>query len=203
MLDAVNLAWEVAADIHGLGGGRPAGVRIDDERKISPACARQCFKLKPSSRCAAGETKPRGASPGKLFRHCLRRSEQPLRRLGALIAGTDIRYPLPNPNQHALTGAFTPDLTLNIERGTTSVAELTRTARPILLDLADRTDLRTTARDWLQRIDIHSAETEDRPADALLIRPDAHIARAATSDEPTETAVVALRKALSDWFGTP
>ena len=51
-----------------------------------------------------------------------------------------------------------------------------RTARPVLLDLADRPDLRETARHWQHRVDIHIAETDHRPADALLIRPDAHIA---------------------------
>ena len=51
--------------------------------------------------------------------------------------------------------------------------------------------------------DIHTAETDDRPADALLIRPDAHIAWAATIDEPTDTAAPALREALSGWFGSP
>jgi hypothetical protein len=73
----------------------------------------------------------------------------------------------------------------------------------VLLDLADRPDLRETARDWQHRIDIHTAETDHRPADALLIRPDAHIAWAATIDEPTDTAVLVLRDALSGWFGTP
>jgi hypothetical protein len=76
-------------------------------------------------------------------------------------------------------------------------------ARPVLLDLADRADLRETARDWEHRIDIHTAEADPRAADALLIRPDAHIAWAATVDEPTDTAALALREALADWFGTP
>ena len=74
---------------------------------------------------------------------------------------------------------------------------------PILLDLADRPDLRETARDWQHRIDIHTAETDLRPADALLIRPDAHIAWAATIDAPADTAALALREALSCWSGTP
>jgi hypothetical protein len=129
--------------------------------------------------------------------------EQPLRRIGALIAGSDIRYPLPGHDHHALIGTFAPDLTLQTDRGATSVAELMHTARPILLDLADRPDLRETARDWQHRIDIHTAETDHRPVDALLIRPDAHIAWAATIDEPTDSAVLTLRQALSDWFGTP
>jgi len=43
----------------------------------------------------------------------------------------------------------------------------------------------------------------ERPADALLIRPDAHIAWAAATGEPAGTAVPALRGALSRWFGLP
>ena len=73
----------------------------------------------------------------------------------------------------------------------------------MLLDLADRSDLREAARDWRHRVDIHTATTDDRPADALLIRPDAYIAWAATIDEPTDTAALALREALSYWFGEP
>jgi hypothetical protein len=102
-----------------------------------------------------------------------------------------------------LTGTFAPDLTLRTDQGTTSVAELMHTARPVLLDLAGRPDLREIARDWQHRVDIRTAETDQRPADALLIRPDAHIAWAATIDESTETAELGLREALSGWFGTP
>jgi Aromatic-ring hydroxylase, C-terminal len=42
-----------------------------------------------------------------------------------------------------------------------------------------------------------------RPADALLIRPDAHIAWAAIIDEHADTARLAPREALSCSFGTP
>jgi Xaa-Pro aminopeptidase len=61
------------------------------------------------------------------------------------------------------------------------------TSRPVFVDLADRSDLRRTAEDWQPRIDVNTAETDQRPADALLIRPDAHIAWATTVDEPTDT----------------
>jgi hypothetical protein len=129
--------------------------------------------------------------------------DQPLRHMGELIAATDIRYSPTNPNGRALTGTFVPDLILHTDQGATSVAALMRTARPILLDLADRSELRSTARDWQHRIDIHTTKTDDRPADALLIRPDAHIGWAATIDEPAATATVALREALLRWFGSP
>ena len=119
------------------------------------------------------------------------------------MAGADVRYRLPNPNDHALTGTFAPDLALRTGQGTTSVAELMHGARPTFIDLADRPDLGEIAQDWQHRVDIHTAGTDDRPADALLIRPDAHIAWAATVDEPADTAAPALRASLSGWFGTP
>jgi hypothetical protein len=130
--------------------------------------------------------------------------EQPLRHMGELIAGTDIRYRLPNPNSHRLTGAFAPDLSLHAEDGgTTSVAELMRAARPVFLDLAGRTDLLQAARIWENRVDIHTARPDDRPADALLIRPDAYVAWAATAGEHAGAVVPAMRGALFRWFGAP
>ncbi|MET8991131.1 hypothetical protein ABZW49_37255 [Nonomuraea wenchangensis] len=44
-------------------------------------------------------------------------------------------------------------------------------------------------------------ETDDRPADALLIRPDAHVAWVAPVDEPAGAATSARREALSTWLG--
>ena len=83
----------------------------------------------------------------------------------------------------------------------TGVDGVARAARPVLLDLADRDDLRETAGSWRHRIEIRTARTDDRPADALLIRPDAHVAWAANVDERRDVAVPALRDALSRWFG--
>ncbi|MGA4992817.1 hypothetical protein [Nonomuraea bangladeshensis] len=89
------------------------------------------------------------------------------------------------------------------DAGVTSVARLMHPARPVLLDLAGRADPREAAHDWKDRIDIHTARTDDRPADALLIRPDAHVVWAAPLDEPAGAATPALREALSSWFGSP
>jgi 2-polyprenyl-6-methoxyphenol hydroxylase-like FAD-dependent oxidoreductase len=198
MLDSVNLGWKLAAAIHGWA---PAGLldTYHDERHL--AGERTLLHTRAQVALRRGHDPAAEALRELFLELCV--DEQPLRRIGALIAGSDIRYPLPNPNQHALTGAFAPNLTLQTEQGTTSIAELMHTARPVLLDLADRSDLRETARDWQHRIDIRTARTGDRPADALLIRPDAHIAWAATADERTDTAALTLRQALSYWFGEP
>jgi hypothetical protein len=196
MLDAVNLAWKLAAAI---GGWAPAGLldTYDGERHY--AGARGLLQTQAQVALRRGHD-PAAEALRDLFGELLT-DEQPLRRIGALIAGTDIHYPLPGPRQHPLIGTFAPDLSLHTSQGTTSVAELMRTARPVLLDLANRPDLRETAREWQHRVDMHTAETDHRPADALLIRPDAYIAWAAATGEPVDTAAPALAEALSGWFG--
>ncbi|MFE7742613.1 FAD-dependent monooxygenase [Nocardia sp. NPDC057455] len=198
MLDTVNLAWKLAGGIHGWA---PDGLldTYHDERHL--AGARTMLHTRAQVALRRGHD-PAAEALRALFQELLT-DEPALQRMAALIAGADIRYQLPNPNDHALTGTFAPDLVLRTDDGTTSVAELMHTARPVLLDLADRGDLREAARDRRDRIDIRSAETDNRPADALLIRPDGHIAWAATIDEPADTAASGLRAALSSWFGAP
>jgi hypothetical protein len=198
MLDAVNLGWKLAAVISGRA---PAGLLDTYHRERHLAGGRAMLQTQAQVALRRGQD-PAAQALRELFLELLA-DEQPLRRLGALIAGSSIRYPMPGASQHALAGSFVPDLTLRTSQGTSSVAELLHTARPVLLDLADRGDLRAAARDWQDRIDIHAAETDDRPADALLIRPDAHIAWAAGTGEPAGTAAPALREALGCWFGTP
>jgi 2-polyprenyl-6-methoxyphenol hydroxylase-like FAD-dependent oxidoreductase len=198
MLDAVNLAWKLAAVI---GGWAPAGLLDTYHSERHFAGARALLQTQAQVALRRGQD-PAAEALRELFLELLA-DDQPLRRMGAWIAGTDVRYPMGGPSQHALTGTFAPNLTLHTDQGTTSVAELMHSARPILLDLADRLDLCETAQDWQHRVDIHTAETDHRPADALLIRPDAHIAWAATSGEPADAAAPTLRAALSRWFGTP
>ncbi|MGV9818821.1 FAD-dependent monooxygenase [Nocardia xishanensis] len=198
MLDAVNLAWKLAADIEGWA---PTALldTYHDERHFAGART----LLQTQAQMALRREQDAAAQALRDVFQELLTDEQPLRRLGALIAGTDIRYPMPNADHHVSIGAFAPDLTLRTDRGATSVARLVHAARPLLLVLADRPELHEIARDWRHRIDIQTAGTDDRPADALLIRPDAHIAWAATIDEPADTSAHTLRESLSCWFGAP
>ncbi|WP_460067318.1 FAD-dependent monooxygenase [Streptomyces sp. YKOK-I1] len=197
MLDAVNLAWKLAGDLHGWA---PADLLDTYESERRLAADRTMLHTRAQVALRRGHDTAAEALR-EVFQELLT-DEQPLRRMGAIVAGTDIRYPMPG-SPHPWAGTFAPDLTLNTDQGITSVAELMHGARPVLLDLADRPDLRETARGWQDRIDVHCAKTDQRPADALLIRPDGHITWAATIDEPADTATLALRSALSGWFGTP
>ncbi|MEV4753198.1 FAD-dependent monooxygenase, partial [Streptosporangium sp. NPDC049248] len=196
LLDAVNLAWKLAADLHGRA---PAGLLDTYHAERHLAGARTMLHTRAQVALRRGHDAAAEALR-EVFSELLA-DEQPLRRMGAMVAGADIRYPMPGTNP--LAGTFAPDLTLHTDQGITGVAELLHPARPILLDLADRPDLRKAARAWGQRVDVHTAKTGRRSADVLLIRPDAHIAWAAPIDEPADTAAPALREALSSWFGTP
>ena len=197
LMDTVNLAWKLAADIQGWA---PPGLMdtYHDERHL--AGERTLLHTQAQVALRRGHD-PAADALRELFSE-LMVDEQPLRRMAALIGGTDLRYPMPGSGQHAMAGTFAPDLTLHTDRGATSVAELMHAARPVLLDLADRRDLREGACGWRHRVDICPARADHRPADALLIRPDAYVAWAAAIDEPTDTAAPALREALSCWFGT-
>lgn len=187
MLDSVNLAWKLAAEIDGWA---PASLLDTYHAERHLAGERTLLHTKAQVALRRGLD---GASDAlrAVFSE-LMTDEQAQRRIAAFIAGSDIRYPVTDPDPHPLAGTFAPSL----------VADFLHKARPIFVELTDRKDLREIARNW-HRIDIHSARTDDRPADALLIRPDAYIAWVAGVDEPTETAAPALRRALSSWFGEP
>ncbi|GGP75019.1 FAD-dependent oxidoreductase [Saccharothrix coeruleofusca] len=196
-LDAVNLAWKLAAEVHGWA---PPGLLDTYHEERHFAGARALLQTRAQVALRRGHD-PAAQALREVFQELLR-DEQPRRRLAALVAGADTRYP-DAAADHPLTGAFVPDLDLRTDQGATSVAELMRAARPVLLDLADRPELRRAAEDWGHRVDLRTAKTGDRPADALLIRPDAHVAWTVPLDQPADTAVPALREALARWFGTP
>jgi len=198
MIDSVNLGWKLGAAVHGWA---PEGLLDTYHRERHHAGERTLLHTRAQVALRRGHD-PAAEALRTLFGELLA-DEQPLRRIGAFIASSDIRYVPPGPSHHALTGTFAPDLTLRTERGTTTVGALMHAARPVFLELVDRPDLRACAQEWTHRIDVHVAETDRRPADALLIRPDAFVAWAAGNDEPAETAVPALRDALCTWFDTP
>ena len=186
MMDAVNLAWKLAADV---GGWAPDGLldTYHDERHL--AATRTLLHTQAQVALRRGHD-PAAEALRNLFSELVV-DEQPLRRMSALIAGCDVRYPMPGSGHHALAGTFAPDV----------LAAPMHTTRPVLLDLADRADLRVAAGDWSHRVEVARTDPNRRPADALLIRPDGQIAWAAGIDESADTAVPTLRVALSRWFG--
>ena len=107
LLDTFNLGWKLAAAIHGWA---PAGLldTYHDERHL--AGERTLLHTRAQVAIRRGHDQAAEALR-ELFQELLV-DEQPLRRIGALIAGSDIRYPLPGHEHHALIGTFAPDLAL-------------------------------------------------------------------------------------------
>jgi hypothetical protein len=198
MLDAVNLAWKLAAEICGWA---PPGLldTYDEERRFAGARALMQSQAQVALRRGLDDA---ADALRALFAELLQ-DEAPARRLAALVSGADVRYPDPDPDRHDLADAFAPDLALRTADGPTNVAALMASGRPVLLDLAGRAELRAVAEEWGTRVDVHAAAADDRPADAVLIRPDAHVAWAAAVGEPAGLAAAALRAAMVAWLGTP
>lgn len=196
MLDAANLAWKLAADIHGWA---PPDLLDTYSTERRAAAERTLLHTRAQVALRRGYG-PGGEALRALFVE-LTADQQPLLRLGALMAGTDVGT-VTSP-AHPLVGTFATDRVLHVDHHDPRFAGLLRQGRPVLLDLADRADLRKVAGAWGGRVEIISARIDERPADALLIRPDARIAWAATIEEHCETALPALREALTTWFGVP
>lgn len=114
-----------------------------------------------------------------------------------LTAGTDIRYPIGEPDAHPLLGRFAPDMELHTPTGTARLAELTRTARPLLLDLTQDASLAGTLSEWHDQVDIVTArpQTPTPVATALLLRPDCYVAWASASPHPASAELETLHTA--------
>jgi 2-polyprenyl-6-methoxyphenol hydroxylase-like FAD-dependent oxidoreductase len=185
LLDAVDLGWKLAAAVQGWA---PAGLLDSYQEERRAAADRTMLHAQAQVALRRGHDAAADALR-ELFLE-LMLDEAPLRRIAGLFAGSDVHYPLPGQDRHPLVGAFASDLS-------------PQTHRPVLVDLAGRTDLRDAAGDWHDRVDVITDAADEVQADALLIRPDGHVAWAATVDEPADTATTTLREALTHWFGPP
>jgi 2-polyprenyl-6-methoxyphenol hydroxylase-like FAD-dependent oxidoreductase len=185
MLDAVNLGWKLAAAI---AGWAPDGLldTYHDERHH----AGERTLLHAQAQVALRRGHDAAAEALRAVFGELLLDDQTLQRVGAMIAGADVRYPTPGAPSHPLAGGFAPAAV---------PTTLLRDGRPVLLDFAGRPDLPAVAEPWRDRVDVHTATVADPPADALLLRPDGYVAWAAGPD----STATGLAHALSYWFGEP
>ncbi|HET6988900.1 MAG TPA: FAD-dependent monooxygenase [Kribbella sp.] len=182
--DTVNLGWKLAAELQGWA---PDGLLDSYEAERRPVGQRVVMQTQAQSALIA---------PGndvtmlrELFGELLTEPRN-VQRIADLISGADIRY---HEGPHPLIGRWAPDLMI----GSTRLAELMRTGRPLLVDLTPGGSFAATLS--TDRIEVVAARGESPIA--LLIRPDGYVAWAAEHDGVTEQE--GLRDALTRWFGVP
>ncbi|TCC57722.1 FAD-dependent oxidoreductase [Kribbella pittospori] len=193
--DAVNLGWKLAATIHGWA---PPGLldTYDAERRpvgdrVSMLSQAQLALLAPGSEVTALR---------ELFTELLR-DRRNIAQIASMMAGADIRYEMGVDDPHHLVGRWAPDLVLDAGSEPIRLAELTQTARPLLLDLTEDASLSAAADGWRDRIDTVAAHAKDGSTTGLLLRPDCYVAWATDKPRPDHHDREALRTALTAWFG--
>lgn len=187
MQDALNLGWKLAAAVRGWAPDElldsyhaerhPVGERVIMSSRAQTAL------LRPG---------PHITAVRQLFQELLD-SPANVRRIADLMSGADTRYAT---GEHDLVGRFLPDLPLLTSSGPARLAVVQRDGRPRLYDLCGRDDLVEIAGAWHDRVEVLVATSPEAPADAVLVRPDGHVAWA--GDSPA-----GLVAALNDWFGAP
>lgn len=184
MQDAINLGWKLAA---ALNGGKDVLDTYESERR--PIADRTITFSQAQAALLAPGADVTGLRQlfGELLAH-----RDVVQSLASLVAGADVRYPV-GDGAHPLAGWPAPDLELRTPDGTVRLAELTRSAKPLLIDLTGDGDLRA---DGVETVHA-SADTD---ITALLLRPDSYVAWAATDPRPDTDA---LRAAAREWFGIP
>ncbi|GAA4500638.1 FAD-dependent monooxygenase [Actinoallomurus oryzae] len=181
MQDVLNLGWKLAAAVHGWA---PEGLLDTYESERHPVGERVIMH----TRAQMALTSPgAGVTALRALFGELLTDASAVRRVAELMAGADVRYG--DGHAHPMTGRWMPDLTVNTGSGPTRVATLLHAARPVLL-----TRTSGAAKAWSDRVE--EVTTPDAPAEAVLIRPDGHVAWAG---EDTD----GLEEALHTWFGTP
>lgn len=187
--DAAGLGWKLAATLHGWA---PAGLLDTYESERRPIAERVVMQTQAQSALIAPGLEVTALR--ELFGELLRLPGT-VQHIADLMSGADVRYE--PATDHPLDGRWAPDLVL---ADGTRLAELTRTARPLLLDFTG--SLGDELRGWTDRVDLVPGRAPG-DATALLVRPDGYVAWATGATDPDETERKALRTALERWFGHP
>lgn len=195
MQDAVNLAWKLAAV---LSGGVPVSLldSYDTERRAA-ATRIVTYAEAVTALLAPG---PDVTALREVFGE-LMRDRSTVQRLADLTAGSDVRYDMGGDGP--VTGSFAPEVTLRTDSGPVRLADLTTTARPLLLDMTADGSAAAALSDQDGRVDVVVCSAEDSGVTAMLLRPDCYVAWSTSAPIPDAAELDALRQAAHRWFGVP
>ncbi|MBY8889004.1 FAD-dependent monooxygenase [Streptomyces sp. PTM05] len=179
MQDAFNLGWKLAATLRGRA---PDGLLATYHAERHPVGARVLANTR--AQVVLTLPDPDAMVVRDLLADLLT-EPQANRRVAAMIAGTDIRYPMPGAPDHPLLGTRVPGIRLPAGRGA------------LLADAASKAA--ATAEPWADRVDRPGGAPVADEGEALLVRPDGHVCWAGRDDDSQ-----GLHAALTRWFtGSP
>lgn len=196
LVDAANLGWKLAAQIN-----RWAPYLLLDSypAERAPVAARLLQNTR--AQIALMRPDPQSSALRELMDE-LMDIDAVHRHIADMLAGMDVRYDLGSPDP--LVGTLLADMKLGPADSRvdapTRLSDLLYAGGGVLLDLADRADVREAAAGW-SRVETHTGRGERDDVDALLLRPDGCVAwvlRAGTVLDPE-----GLQQALRAWFGKP
>ncbi|MGW2412226.1 FAD-dependent monooxygenase [Streptomyces tubercidicus] len=179
MQDAFNLGWKLAAVARGRA---PTELLATYHTERHPVGARVLANTR--AQMALTLPDPDAMAVRDLLADLLTTPEAN-HHIAAMIAGTDIRYPMPDAPDHPLLGARAPGVRLPSGRAALLTAAPTSAAAAAV------------AEGWGNRVDCHGPLGPAADGDeALLVRPDGHVCWAGRNDDADS-----LRSALAHWFG--
>jgi 2-polyprenyl-6-methoxyphenol hydroxylase-like FAD-dependent oxidoreductase len=189
--DTINLGWKLAAAVHDPGRDRLLDSYEAERRPAGQRVIMQTQAQSVLTGPGADVTALR-----ELFGELLA-DPRTVQHLAATLAGSDVRY---ETGDHPLAGRFAPDLDLLTADGPVRLAELTRDARPLLVDWTE-TGLPPDVLPAGGRGRVVRAKGPAGGVTALLLRPDTYVAWASSSARPETGEIGALRRAAARWFG--
>ncbi|GAA2937215.1 FAD-dependent monooxygenase [Streptomyces thioluteus] len=199
--DAVNLGWKLAATVRGRA---PADLldTYDTERRAVGLRVLGNIGIQAGLLLGGPEADPLRALLGELIP-----LEEVRVHLAGMISGLDVRYDMGPDGGHPLCGARLPCLRLLVGDRPSTGFRLLRAGGGVLLDLVGDDRIRAQAAPWADRVRYTAARLDGpRPdglpdgTDAVLLRPDGHVAWAATAAGAARNGP---GEALRRWFGEP
>jgi 2-polyprenyl-6-methoxyphenol hydroxylase-like FAD-dependent oxidoreductase len=179
--DAFNLGWKLAATVQGTA---PTGLldTYHDERHAAGE------RILANTRAQVALEEAGAAEPWADLMRRVAAHPAGNRALAEIITGLDACY---SPGGHPWLGRLAPDVPLTVDGHSTHLAALLHSGRPLLLDLAGAFGA------WSAGIEVVTATSSISDIEAVLLRPDGHVAWVGTPG----AGDAGLAEAVRRWIG--
>lgn len=198
--DAFNLGWKLAAMVHEDRAEKFLDSYHDERHALG-----ELLLMQTCAQAELGQTGDRMQPVRALFKS-IARNEVVRRQLAEMVMGLDTRYDVADEDAMARwswLGKLAPNVPVIADDAKTTLAACLRDGKFVLLASEVRADINARIAAWKYRLSLprlvprEHAQAWTANIDAVLIRPDGHIAWAATPDSDMAT----LPAALERWLG--